>query len=98
MGWGQAPCDNSDLIVGTYNMALNGIDLGSTTGGVSIVKNAEYNEVRNDQSCLRQGIHETQQEWSATFEFKPVDKKALDVIFGKKKKLTWWQKLLRLIA
>jgi hypothetical protein len=63
MGWGQAPCDTNELIVGTYNMALNGIDLGSTTGGVSIVKNAEYNEVRNDQSCLLQAIHETQQDW-----------------------------------
>ena len=31
---GILPCDTLDLVVGTYNIVINDVDLGSTTGGL----------------------------------------------------------------
>jgi hypothetical protein len=89
------PANSDNISVSTYNLSLNGVDLGATTKGVTVKKSPTYKEVKDS---IASSNSEIIQEWSATFDFKPVDKKALDVIFGKKKKLTWWQKLLRLIA
>jgi hypothetical protein len=91
----DVPAKSDDLNVVTYNISLNGVDLGSTTGGVTIEKSPTYKEVKDS---IYSSNSEFTKEWSATCDCKPVDKKALDIVFGKKKKLTWWQKLLRFIA
>jgi len=38
------------IIIGSFNFCANGVDLGLTQGGVSIVQNNTYEEIRGDQS------------------------------------------------
>jgi hypothetical protein len=78
-------CSSEKLIVGTFKMILDGFDLGTTTGGVTISQNNEYTEVRNDQSNTLQAIFRTQQDFtvSATMRDQTLDK--LRVIYGVKR-------------
>lgn len=81
------PCDNDDLIVGTYNICLNGIDLGSTTGGVTISQANTYTDVRNDQSTTLQSRFKVQQDWTITTTMRSATLDKLRILFGVKEGL-----------
>lgn len=82
MACASIPCGSNDLVVGTYNICINGYDFGSTTGGVSIVRSAEYVDVRNDQSCTRQARYLQQQDWSFSTTLQSVTLDKLKIIYG----------------
>lgn len=78
----EIPCSNECLVIGTYNVCINGFDLGSTTGGLTLSRNAEYVDVRNDQSCTRQFRYLKQQDWTFTTTIQCVTLDKLRVIYG----------------
>lgn len=76
------PCSNDCLVIGTYNLCIGGYDMGSTTGGLTLSRNAEYVDVRNDQSCTRQFRYLKQQDWSFTTTLQCVTLDKLRIIYG----------------
>ena len=82
------PCTVDKLIVGPFNILLDGHDMGSTTGGVSITQNREYTEVRNDQSSTVQGIIQTQQDFIITATMRDMTLDKLRVLWGVKEGLS----------
>jgi hypothetical protein len=79
---GNIPCTTDNLIVGTYNLCLNGIDLGATTGGVTISQSNTFTDVRNDQSTTLQARFRTQQDWTVTTIFRELSLDKLRVFYG----------------
>jgi hypothetical protein len=80
----NVPCTTDKLIVGTYSICLSGVDLGSTTGGVTITQNNEFSEVRNDQTSTLQGVYKTQQDFIVTTTMRDMSLDKLRVLFGVK--------------
>lgn len=76
------PCGNECLVVGTYSVCINGYDLGSTTGGLTLTRNAEFVDVRNDQSCSRQFRYLKQQDWMFKTTLQCVTLDKLRLIYG----------------
>ena len=76
------PCGDSCLVIGTYNVCIDGYDFGSTTGGLTLSRNAEYVDVRNDQSCTRQFRYLKQQDWSFTTTLQCLTLDKLRLIYG----------------
>ena len=81
---GIIPCTTDDLIVGVYNICLDGIDLGATTGGVTITQSNTYNDVRNDQTTLLQARHKSAQDWKITTTMRSLTLDKMRVLFGVK--------------
>jgi len=84
MSFGIVPCTTDNLIVGTYSLAINSIDLGSTTGGVTISKSSTYTDVFNDQSQLLQGRFETEQTWTVTTTLRELPLGLMRILYGVK--------------
>lgn len=82
MSCADIPCGNDCIAVGTYNICIDGYDLGSTTGGLSITRSAEYVDVRNDQSCTRQARYLKQQDWTMSTTLQCVTLDKMRLIYG----------------
>ena len=76
------PCSTDGLIIGPFNLCLNGVDLGATTGGVSITQNREYTEIRNDQSKTLQAIATVTQDFMVTVTMRDLILDKLRVLYG----------------
>lgn len=76
------PCSTDGLIIGPFNLCLNGVDLGATTGGVSITQNREYTEIRNDQSKTLQAIATVTQDFMVTVTMRDLTLDKLRVLYG----------------
>lgn len=76
------PCGDDCLVIGTYNICIAGYDFGSTTGGLTLSRNAEYVDVRNDQSCSRQFRYLKQQDWTFSTTLQCVTLDKLRLIYG----------------
>ena len=82
MSCAAIPCGNDCIAVGTYNICIDGFDLGSTTGGFTLSREAEYVDVRNDQSCTRQARYLKQQDWMFKTTLQCVTLDKMRVIYG----------------
>lgn len=82
MSCASIPCGSDALVVGTYNICIDGYDFGSTTGGVTVSRSAEYVDVRNDQSCTRQARYLQQQDWTFSTTLQSVTLDKLRLIYG----------------
>ena len=82
MPCGSIPCGGQDIVTGTYNICIDGYDFGSTTNGLMISRNAEYVDVRNDQSCTRQTRYLKQQDWSFKTTLQSVTLDKLRLVYG----------------
>ena len=78
------PCTTDKLIVGTYKIILDGYDLGSTTGGVTITQNNEFTEVYNDQTPSLQGVFRTKQDFMVTTTMRDMTLDKLRVLYNVK--------------
>lgn len=76
------PCSTDGLIIGPFNLCLNGVDLGATTGGVSITQNREYTEIRNDQTRTLQAIATVTQDFMVTVTMRDLTLDKLRVLYG----------------
>jgi hypothetical protein len=81
------PCTTDDLIVGTYYLCLNDIDLGATSGGVSITQSNTFVDVFNDQTRTLQAKFKTQEIWTITATMRNMTLDRLRVILGVKEGL-----------
>lgn len=81
---GVIPCTSTDLIIGNYFMGLDGIDLGSTTGGVRIIQSNTYVEVENDQTPHLQAIGKISERWTVEATLQSVTLDKLRVVYGSK--------------
>lgn len=84
MAGATVPCTTDALIVGTYSLCLDGVDLGSTTGGVSITQSNEFTEIRNDQTSTVQAVFRTQQDFTVSTTIRDVTLDKLRVFYGVK--------------
>ena len=82
MGCAPIPCGNDCIAVGTYNICIDGFDLGSTTGGLTLSREAEYVDVRNDQSCTRQARYLKQQDWMFKTTLQCVTLDKMKLVYG----------------
>jgi len=76
------PCTTDGLIIGPFNLCLDGKDLGATTGGVSITQNREYTEIRNDQTRTLQAIATVTQDFMVTVTMRDLTLDKLRVLYG----------------
>tara|TARA_R110002167_G_scaffold89203_1_gene240653 strand:- start:32921 stop:33532 length:612 start_codon:yes stop_codon:yes gene_type:complete len=81
------PCTTTDLIVGTYKLCLNGIDLGPTDGAISISQDNEYNEIYTGQSTSLVSKNRTRQNFSITATMLALSLDKLRVYYGVKEGL-----------
>lgn len=78
------PCTTDKLIVGTYKIILNGYDLGSTTGGVTISQSNEFTEVFNDQTPSLQAVFRNKQDFMIKTTMRDMTLDKLRIIYGLK--------------
>ena len=78
----NVPCTTDNLVIGTYSLCLNGVDLGATTGGVTITQENEYVEIRNDQTCTLQAVYKTQEDFMIKTTMRDVGLDKLRVLYG----------------
>ena len=78
----MAVCDTNNLIVGTYRLILDGHDLGTTSGGVSITQNNEFTEIYNDQTNVLQGLFRTKQDFTVTVNIRDLSLDKMRVFSG----------------
>lgn len=84
----NVPCTTEDLIVGTFNLCLDDVDLGATAGEVTITQDNNWEEVRNGQSRYLQTKFNTQQDWMITATMRTLSLDRLRIYFGVKAGLT----------
>lgn len=75
-------CSREKLIVGTYRVILNGFDLGSTDGAVSITQENEYTEIYNQQTDTLQAIFRTKQDFMITVTMRDLTLDKLRFIYN----------------
>lgn len=81
------PCSTQDLIMGTYRICLNGVDLGSTDGALSIEQSNEYNEIYTGQSTSMITKARTRQNITVTATMLNLSFDKLRVYYGVKEGL-----------
>ena len=81
------PCTTTDLIMGTYKLCLNGVDLGATDGAVSISQSNEYNEIYTGQSTSMITKARTRQNVSVTATMLNLSLDRVRVYYGVKEGL-----------
>ncbi len=75
-------CSREKLIVGKYRVILNGYDLGTTDGAVSISQENEYTEIYNQQTDTLQAIFRTRQDFMVTVTMRDLTLDKLRFIYG----------------
>ena len=83
----MSTCNTDSLFVGTYQIYVNGHDLGTTSGGVSITQNNEFTEIYNDQTNVLQGIFRTKQDFVVTVNVRELTLDKMRAFSGTKEGL-----------
>ena len=81
------PCTTTNLIMGTYKLCLNGVDLGATDGAVTVSQSNEYNEIYTGQSTSMITKARTRQNVSVTATMLNLSLDKLRVYYGVKEGL-----------
>ena len=82
------PCTTTNLIMGTYKLCLNGVDLGATDGAVTVSQSNEYNEIYTGQSTSMITKARTRQNVSVSATMLSLSLDKLRVYYGVKEGLT----------
>ena len=74
--------DGSNIITGPYNLCLGGVDLGLTTGGVTVSQANTFEDVRGDQTRSLIKRFKTQADYTITATMRNLSLDRLRIIFG----------------
>jgi len=78
------PCGTETLITGNFNICLNGVDLGATTGELTITQENTWEDVKHGQSNLIVNKFLTEQSYMVTATMRSLTLDKLRVFMGLK--------------
>lgn len=71
-----------NIITGPYNICLAGVDLGLTSGGVTVSQSNSYEDVRGDQTRSLIKRYKTQSDYTITVTMRTLSLDRLRILFG----------------